>query len=187
MLIEAVLDKIVDHNVDVQACILASGDNVYHNLSGAYEVVDPKAISDRALNMLAITELLEDEQCEAGTAFVEYDDHSLMVKSLNDDDTLILINGHMARAGFKKLQIGINLFIKPLERAKAEAARAAREAIPLVAERENSVKHGLAAPREEEAQKVETAAEPVVPPSPDGNPEHAGKKKRIYRGVVFWE
>ena len=179
MSIETVLDKIVDHNVDVQACILASGDKIYHNLTGVNEMIDVEAVCERAQNMLAITELLEDDQCLANTAFVEYDDHSLIVKSINDDDTLILINGHMARAGFKKLQVGINLFTKPLERAKADTARAEREAKPLVAERD------LVATRDVPQKKVETVPDEVeVSADPE---DHTGKKKRIYRGVVFWE
>lgn len=176
MSIEAVLDKIVDHNSDIHACILASGDKVYHNLSGPYQMVDPDMFSERARNMLAVTGLMEDDRMEAGTAFVEYDQHSLLIKQLNEDDTLILINDHMARAGFKKLQVGVNLFVKPLERAKAELAKAEREATPLVAD------------RSEATSPVPSRAKPSEPAAPEAEAEnHEGKKKRVYRGVVFWE
>lgn len=185
-----VLDKITEHNADTYGCIATGGEKVYHNLTGPYEMLDASAVSERARNILLVTRSLSDESDNQGddnfdTAFLEYENHSLIIRALGDD-MLILINQNIQRAGFKKLKVGTNLFLKPLERA---IERDQKQSVV-----EASTK--LVAARDLEEVNAPLSVNPNPPETPIGkvtalaegdDPEHAGKTKRVYRGVVSWE
>lgn len=116
MSVETVLDKISNHNSDIIGCIATRGDRVFHNLPGAYQVVDARALTEHAANMFTVMEELGSENPEFSQVFMEYQGHSVYAKRL-DDGVLALVNKPIHRGLFKKMQIGVNLFIKPLKAA----------------------------------------------------------------------
>lgn len=131
MSVETVLQKISDHNADVLGCIATHGDKVHHNLPDLYELIDTDAVTEYASNMFTVTDALETEHEPFNHLFLEYAGHSIYARRL-DDGVLVLANRAMERANFKKMQVGVNLFIKPLKRAlsgDAEAKKPEAEAI----------------------------------------------------------
>ncbi|MEL7469123.1 MAG: hypothetical protein AAFN27_11760 [Pseudomonadota bacterium] len=111
-----VLDKICAHNTDVLGCIVARDGAVYQNLPEMYELVDTADVVEQAENMLELTQGLETEHAPFDQVFLEYDHHAVYARRL-DQGVLLLLNKPMERAQFKKMQLGVNLFLKPLNRA----------------------------------------------------------------------
>ncbi len=123
MSVETVLSKITTHNSDVLGCIATHGDNVHHNLPDLYELVDTDAVTEYAANMFTATDALETDQTPFDQLFLEYGGHSVYAKRL-DDGVLVLLNKPIEKANFKRMQVGVNLFIKPLKRALAASGTA---------------------------------------------------------------
>jgi hypothetical protein len=117
--VETVLRKISDHNADVLGCIATHGGKIHHNLPDLYELIDTEAVTEYASNMFTVTDALETEHEPFNHLFLEYAGHSIYARRL-DDGVLVLANRAIERAHFKKMQIGVNLFIKPLQRALNE-------------------------------------------------------------------
>lgn len=126
MSVEAVLDKISAHNTDVLGCIAKRGDDVWRNLPDLYELVDTDEVTERAENMFALTEGLETDHDPFDQMFLEYENHSIFARRI-DDGLLILLSKPMERSQFKKMQLGVNLFLKPLSRAIAATEPAEEE------------------------------------------------------------
>ena len=119
MSVEAVLNKITAHNTEVVGCVAKHGQDVYQNLPELYDLIDTKEITDYAENMFALTEGLDMEDEAFDQLFLEYNDHSIFARKL-DEGVLLLLNRPMERVHFKKMQLGVNLFIKPLKRALSD-------------------------------------------------------------------
>ena len=132
MSVETVLSKITAHNGDVLGCVASSGGRVYSNLPELYELVDAGAVSEYASIMFEATDALETEHDDFNQMFLEYGDHSLYARRL-DDGVLVLVNKPIERTSFKKMQIGVNLFMKPLKRALSGPEQT-NESRPLIAE-----------------------------------------------------
>ena len=130
MSVENVLDKISSHNGDVLGCVASKGAEVYSNLPEMYELVDAAAVSEYAEIMFEATDALETEHDAFNQLFLEYAGHSIFARRL-DDGVLVLVNKPIERSSFKKMQVGVNLFMKPLKRAMSEAGIEQR---PLIAD-----------------------------------------------------
>ena len=133
MSVETVLEKITAHNADVLGCVAASGGQVYSNLPELYEMIDTTAVSEYAAIMFEAADALETEHDPFNQLFLEYAGHSLYARRL-DDGVLVLVNKPIERKSFKKMQIGVNLFMKPLNRALEGGAPDAPERRPIIAE-----------------------------------------------------
>lgn len=157
MSLDAVLDKLSAHNHDIIGCIVSQDDNVVHNLREPYEVVDARAISERANNMLDLMSGLEDAAGEIDQVFLEMEAHSVYARRIGDG-ALVIVNKPMGRNAFKKVKVGVNLFIKPLEKAMKEGG-VVEDHIPLEV-----------APSAEEEPKAEPGGKRPV---------------RYYRGVKY--
>lgn len=116
MSVEAVLNKISEHNSDVLGCIAVHDGKVFANLPDMYDLVDTKSVIERAENMLMLTDGLDTGHDPFDQLFLEYEHHSVFARRL-DDGVLLLLNKPMERSRFKKVQIGVNLFLKPLAKA----------------------------------------------------------------------
>ena len=114
--VETVLTKITRHNPDVIGCIAATDDDIYSNLPEAYELVDSEAMVDHATNVFKVTDGLDNSHDGFDELFLEYERHSFYARRL-DDAVLILVNSPIRRSAFRKMKIGVNLFLQPLERA----------------------------------------------------------------------
>ena len=119
MSVDQVLSKISGHNPYVLGCIATREGRLHHNLPEMYELLDAGAVCEYADNMFQATEALETEHAGFDQLFLEYQGHSLYARRL-DDGVLVLVNKPMQRASFKKMQVGVNLFMKPLARALDE-------------------------------------------------------------------
>lgn len=116
MSVDTVLSKISAHNTDVLGCIATSEGALHHNLPDMYELVDAEAVSEYAANMFQATDALETDHAAFDQLFLEYEGHSLYARRL-EDGVLVLVNKPMQRSSFKKMQVGVNLFMKPLSKA----------------------------------------------------------------------
>ena len=116
MSVEAVLDKISAHNTDVLGCIAKRGEDIWRNLPELYELVDPQEVTEHAENIFALTEDLDTDHDPFNQMFLEYENHSIFVRRI-EEGILILLSKPMERSQFKKMQLGVNLFLKPLSRA----------------------------------------------------------------------
>lgn len=116
MSVETVLDKISAHNADVLGCIASSGETIYDNLPDLYDLIDKRDVAEHAANMFAASDALETDHEPFNQLFLEYAEHSIYARRL-DDGVLLLLNRPVQRAQFKRMQIGVNLFMKPLRRA----------------------------------------------------------------------
>ncbi|MEM1383060.1 MAG: hypothetical protein AAF713_10795 [Pseudomonadota bacterium] len=210
MSVEAVLDKITDQHDMLYGCVYRTAAGVYHNLKAPYDLLDVEEVTDYADNLLSVTRVLDDPSFDFDSIFVEYAAHSVIAKSV-ESDILLLLGPPISRAGYKKAVIGLGLFDKPLMRAAAKVEAAATEAkLPTVqsepepkpvpvAEIE-TVEHIEPGPQTLVAERDATPPPTVldvtpeeirveeVPVPTENDPSEGGKKKRrIYRGVVFWE
>lgn len=154
MSVNDVLDKISKHNDSVVGCVLAAKGTTYHNLPDIYSMVDFDGVSEYAQSIFDVTAGLEGDTLDQ--IFFEFQSHSIYARRV-DETVLVLINKPIPRTVFKKMQVGVNLFVKPLERAieKADAADAA---------------------------PPPPAAEPEAPKD---EPPRGGRIGRMYRGVRY--
>lgn len=119
MSVEAILDKISAHNADVVGCIAKHGDTIYKNLPDLYDMLDAGEVTEYAENMFALTDGLETDHAAFEQLFLEFENHSVFARRL-EDGLLLLLNEPMERSQFKRMQVGVNLFLKPLDRALKE-------------------------------------------------------------------
>ena len=127
MSVEDVLEKISEHNSDVLGCIAVQDGTVYSRLPDMYDLVDTTEVIERAQNMLDLTDGLETEHAAFDQMFLEYEHHSVYARRLNDG-VLLLLNKPIDRSRFKKMQVGVNLFLKSLNKALESANQPASEA-----------------------------------------------------------
>lgn len=134
--VEKVLERISHHNSDVLGCVAALDDDIYSNLPEIYDLIDVEAVVEYAINVFRLTDALETGQDPFDEIYLEFQSHSFMARQL-DDGILILVNKPMQRGAFRKVQLGVNLFLKPLHKALLHAAGRADEVVPIT-QRPNS-------------------------------------------------
>ena len=118
MSVEAVLNKISKHNDSVIGCLVSSTHKTFHNLPDVYSMVDFEGVTEYAHSMFDVTNGLDGEQLDQ--VFLEFQNHSIYARRI-DESVLVLVNKPIPRTVFKKMQVGVNLFVKPLQRAIAAA------------------------------------------------------------------
>ena len=116
MSVETVLQKLCDHNKDVLGCIASHHDAVYHQLPEMYDLIDSNQIREHAENVFTLMDGLEPGEGAFDRMFMEFQSHSIAARRL-EDGVLVIIANPIARAEFRKTEIGINLFLKPLKSA----------------------------------------------------------------------
>lgn len=121
MSVQTVLEKLTAHNAGIVGCIATHGTQLHQNLPDQYELLDSDTIAERVNLMFEATDQLETDHDPFDQLFLEYDAHGLYARRL-EDGVLVLVTEPMQRAQFKKAQVGVNLFLKPLKRALSEAA-----------------------------------------------------------------
>jgi hypothetical protein len=133
VLVKDVLDKITDHNSDVLGCIVKAKGETFHNLPEMYDMVDANAVGEYAENTFSLTDELGTGKADLEQLFLEFTHHSFYARKI-EDGVLLLLNKPIQRRAFKKMQVGVNLYMKPLKRAidekDAAASAAATEAPP---------------------------------------------------------
>jgi|GEM_PF-3404911 len=184
MSVEELLTKVSKHNSSICACVLSHGDQYHHTLTGNYEIIDPEELVELADNMLVLAESAPELGDQGDTAFVEYQNHSVFARRI-DDNVLVVLTEPMNMSGFKKIHVGINLFMKPLKKALAESAAPAE---PMVLRAEPVASRQLRATPPKAELHADPAAQVDAPAEADTSetkPEEKPKKKRFYRGVAY--
>lgn len=166
MSVNAVLDKLKEHNAGVIGCLATHGAESYHNLSAPYELVDAQTVSEEASQVFELMDSLEDPTAEFEEFFLEMKSHSVFAHRL-DDGVLVVLNKRVDRAVFRRLKVGVNLFIKPLKR---ELVKPPEPVAPPPVE-----------PAPAPQAQAQTQAEPVTEDDGAGR----RKKKRFYRGIEY--
>ncbi|MEM7508313.1 MAG: hypothetical protein AAF415_16390, partial [Pseudomonadota bacterium] len=132
---------------------------------------DAEIVGEYAINMLRLMESLADDAPEFDHLFLEYERHSLLAKKL-DDGVLAVLNKPISRLGLTKMEVGLNLYLKPLRRALVEQPEDDFEPAPAQAA-------PTAAP--EPAPAPQQAAGPEAPRERPQRP----RKRRLYRGIEY--
>lgn len=202
MQVTEILDKITERNTPVIGCIVRKGDRLHHNLDG-YDL-DCAHIADTVQDLLSIADLIEDGGSQIDTVFSEYDGQCLIGQRI-DDSLLVTVSDHLQRGGFKKLQVGLSLqtrmLSKALDKAPADvaAAKPAAAAEPVDAAPSTEVHVKVDTESAQEAPSTGSAwdwmkravgAKAADSPSAPTEAEPVnteGKKRRVYRGQVYWE
>ncbi len=125
MSVEAVLNKISKHNDSVLGCLFSTSEKTYHNLPDVYSMVDFEGVTEYAQSMFDVTDSLDGEQLDQ--IFLEFQNHSIYARRV-DTSVLVLVNKPIPRTVFKKMQVGVNLFVKPLKRALTEPSEPVEDA-----------------------------------------------------------
>lgn len=154
MSVEVVLDKLKEHNVGVIGCLATHKGQSYSNLKDPYELVDASAVGEEALQIFELFDALDGPEANIDEVFLEMRHHSVFAHRL-DEGVLVVLNKPMERTVFRRLKVGVNLYLKPLKRQLAG---------------EGAAEPAAAAPASNEA----------APASPGRQ-----KKKRFYRGVEY--
>ena len=158
MSVETVLEKIVAHNTDVLGCLLLDRDMLYKTLPERYELVAGQDVGEHIRNIFLLMAGLETEEPEFQHLFLEFEHHSLYALRIGDG-VLTTVNHPIKRAHRKKLEVGVSLFVKPLQRALEDHAPAPEPA--------------------------PTEAETAQGPDPVEDPASPPKPKRMYRGIEY--
>lgn len=191
MQVVEILNKITERNAPVIGCIAQRGDRMYQNL-GDFGL-DCAVIADKVSDLIMIAELLGTTDSPIETIITEYDGHSLIAQQIGEV-TLISITEHLPRAGFKKLQVGLSLQTRMLGKAfdtsDAPETPVAAKPEPRPAEvvsSEPKAEAGLMGTLSSLVSSVGSKPAEGVSSSDEPPPGMEGKKRRVYRGQVFWE
>lgn len=115
MSVETVLNKLRDHNDGVIGCLATHGDASYHNFKDPYEVVDAATVGEEAQQMFELMDTLSNPETRFDEVFLEMNQHSVFAHRL-EDGVLVVLNKRVDRSVFRRLKVGVNLFVKPLKR-----------------------------------------------------------------------
>ena len=190
MPVAEVLDKITERNAPVVGCIARKDGRIFHNLDGFD--VDFGRIADTMEDLLSVSDFLDDGSAKIDTVFTEYDGNCLIGQRI-DDSVLVTVTDHVERAGFKKLQVGLSLQSRLLKKALDEAADEPEPiAEPVAAEPIEA--EPAAKPNESSKSAWSKLLNAVVASTPEetaapaqDDAAIAGKKRKVYRGQVYYE
>lgn len=160
MSVNVILDKLCAHNDGVIGCLVTHGAATHHNFADPYSLVDATAIGEEANQMFELMDALSDPEPDVNEVFLEMRSHSVFARRL-DDGVLVVLNKPVDRRVFKRLKVGVNLFVKPLKRALEMPQEAPAPAAPAPAP----------------AAAEEPASAPAKPTAP--------RRRRFYRGVEY--
>ena len=138
MSVNSVLKKICDHNPLVLGCMAGKDDMIFREFDGINGVlnadspnskpfvircssgiegeIDVDAMHESAENIFVLMDNLGAGEGAFDQFFLEFKDYSIAARRL-DEGVLVLVTKPVDHAQFRKSQVGINLFLKPLNRA----------------------------------------------------------------------
>ncbi len=138
MSVKSVLKKICDHNPLVLGCMAGKDDMIFREFSrieckseggattskpfaircasGIDGEIDVDAVHESAENIFVLMDSLGAGEGAFDQFFLEFKDYSIAARRL-DEGVLVMVTRPIDHAAFKKTQVGINLFLKPLNRA----------------------------------------------------------------------
>jgi hypothetical protein len=162
MQIDAVLEKICGQNDDIIAALVLREGQSYHNLSGTYDLLNPGEILGAFEDAFELAQEIDVDGMDMCDILLGFDEHSVIARKI-DKGILVVLTRQMGRQHLLKLQVGLGLAGRALERAFTETPPAAVPTAPVIP-------------------KAEVQAEPA----PDAAPAPK-KKARFYRGVAYYD
>lgn len=176
MQVKEVLNKIVTDQPDALAVLVRHGDFDYQNLKPPYDVMPAKEVLQIVGDVYDLTEVLAEEGYQFGDMILSFEEHSVVSRKLKDG-AIVVLTRSLARPQLIKLQVGLGLYTRALEKALA----ADNSDAPPAAE-------GGAAPAPAAAAAA-PAATPAAAPDAAAAPEEPKKKKKVrfYRGVPYYD
>ncbi|MEM9031426.1 MAG: hypothetical protein AAGB18_02175 [Pseudomonadota bacterium] len=171
MRVKDVLEKVVNDQPNALAVMVRHADFDYQNLRPPYDMVPAKEVLQIVGDVYDMADSLESEGYVFADMILSFGDHNVVSRKINDGAVVVLTQA-LARPQLIKLQVGLGLYTRALEKAL---------------EHENSAEDGPAPEViEPKAVQPEAAPEPkAAEPAPE--PEKPKKKPRFYRGVAYYD
>lgn len=133
MQVKAILDKVVKDQPDALAVLVRHGDYDYQNLQSPYDMIASDEILGTVSNVYDLTDSLEAEGYQIGDMILSFDNHSVVSRKI-DGGAIIVLSSSLARPQLIKLQVGLGLYVRALEKALAsEPAEDEPETAPVEA------------------------------------------------------
>ena len=164
MQVKDVLDKVVADQPDALAVMVRHGGFDYQNLRPPYDMLPAKEMLQIVGEVYDMTETLEDEGYVFGDMILSFGDHSVISRRINDG-TMVVLTEALARPQLIKLQVGLGLYKRALEKALTSESAMEENPEPLVLE-----------------QKIAEADD-----APESETQKPKKKARWYRGVAYYD
>jgi hypothetical protein len=190
MHIQELLQTITDRNAPVLGCIARSGDKMFHNLDDFG--LDCEKIAESVEDLFHLTTMLDDEEAEPLTViFAEYDGHSLVGQRV-DDGLMVAVADHLQRGAYKKLQVGLSMQARMMSKALANAPATVATPAPAAAPVPETTSGPVPANSAFNAFRALGSLLGTVSEAPKSEIDEAemlrqGKRKRVYRGQVYWD
>ena len=198
MQVKQILDKVVNDQPDVLAVLVRHGGHDYQNLKPPYDMLPSFELLATVSDVFDLSNGLEEEGYQIGDMILSFDEHSVVSRKI-DDGTVVVLTKALARSQLIKLQVGLGLYIRALQKALAETDHDGGDAMEVapVAARSGS---GMSAPAQANGiargwgKMIGKAILGDRTPSPAGaGPSEAeiaaaikaGKKVRHYRGQAY--
>lgn len=176
MQVKEVLNKIVTDQPDALAVLVRHADFDYQNLKPPYDVMPAKEVLQIVGDVYDLTDVLAEEGYQFGDMILSFEEHSVVSRKLKDGAIVVLTRA-LARPQLIKLQVGLGLYTRALEKA-------------LVADNSDTPPEtsASAAPA---AAAAAPAPDAAATPAPEAaaKPEEPKKKKKVrfYRGVPYYD
>ena len=121
------LNKIVERHPDVIGAMVLSDGQVHHNFEAPYDVISVELILETLSEIFENTAMLEDEGYNASEVIIDFVNHSLIVRTI-ENGVLAALAPRFHRGELVKLQVGLGIFAKAVQMALAEAPEVAETA-----------------------------------------------------------
>lgn len=118
MQVKEILDKLVKDQPDALAVLVRHGEYAYQNLQAPYDMIAAEDVLETVSDVYHMTDSLEDEGYTIGDMILSFDNHSLVSRKIDGGAIVVLANA-MARPQLIKLQVGLGLYVRSLEKALA--------------------------------------------------------------------
>jgi len=119
MAIKETLDKIVERHKDLIGAMVLSEGHIHHNLEAPYDVISAELILETLTEIFETTEMLADEGNDFGEVMIDFANHSLIARSI-DNGVLAVLAPRLQRGQLVKLHIGLGVFAKAVQKALEE-------------------------------------------------------------------
>jgi len=119
MSVKDTLDKIVERHPDVIGAMVLADGQVYHNLETPYDVISVDMVLETLTEVFENTMMLEDEGHDFTEVMIDFANHSLIVRTI-EDGVLAVLAPRLQRGQLVKLHVGLGIFAKAVQKAISE-------------------------------------------------------------------
>lgn len=119
MSVKDTLDKIVERHPDVIGAMVLADSQVHHNLEAPYDVISVDMVLETLTEVFENTMMLEDEGYDFTEVMIDFANHSLIVRTI-EDGVLAVLAPRLQRGQLIKLHVGLGIFAKAVQKALSE-------------------------------------------------------------------